>query len=140
MNKRFEIATGLLAAIAFGLGYFSPVYPAALLVVALIVKFDVKVRKASADAFLFSFIISILKSVLSTLIGALVTMLRWIPVDVIHQIASYISRFQSSLNSIISFIFLLLMVVFAFMALGGKVNGIPVISKFTGKFLDGAED
>ena len=140
MNKRYELATGLLAAIAFGLGYLSPVYPAALLVVALIVKFDVKVRKASADAFLFSFIIYILKHVLSALLGALTSLLRWIPVDFLGQIAIYVSRFESSLSGIINFVFLLLMIVFAFMALGGKVNGIPGISKITGKFLDGAED
>ncbi|MBO4389827.1 MAG: hypothetical protein J5825_03095 [Lachnospiraceae bacterium] len=140
MNAKFQKATGLLAAIAFGLGYISPIYPAALFVAALIAGFDAKAKKAAGDAFLLAFIIYILTHVLDKIFSLLLFVINLIPVDFMSTVASFVRSTDNVIGQIISLIFFVIMIAFALLALTGKIIRVPVLSGLTDKFTDNGEE
>ena len=139
MNKKFQKANGLLAAFAFGLGYISPIYPAALFVAALIAGFDEKAKKAAGDAFLLAFIIYIITHFLDKIFAFLLFVINLIPVDFMSSVASFVRSSDSVIGQIISAIFFLIMMAFALISLFGKTPRVPGLSAITDKFTENEE-
>ena len=143
-KTKFGVSAALISMLCYFTGYMNFTACIILLVAALVWSDSMVAKKNAAQAAVLAVFFSVISIILNWLSGAYMNIIttvftNWFDLYKVYEVLSK-GDIMGWLSGFLGFVELVLMIVFVFISLKGKVVKIPLISKMIDKhFGDGAE-